>query len=262
MLQPLTTFLVDDERKSLINLKDLISDYCSCLKVIGTEQDPLKAIYEIEKKKPDVLFLDIQMPNLSGFELLKALDLPNIKVVFVTAYDEFAIKAIKVGAMDYLLKPVLIKELLDVEKKLIEQIDSDKKETKSSSQKESLDNFIGHVFAQQPSEKILIPIKNGYVIENLSNIIYLESEGNYTHIYRNEGVKILVSKPLSYFEKKLDNTSFIRVHNSYIINIFKIEKIINTSGMYLILEGNKKISVSRRKIAYVNERLSKIHKRI
>lgn len=259
---PITVFLVDDERKSLINLKDLINNYCSSLKIIGTEQDPVKAIREIEKKQPDVLFLDIQMPNINGFELLKALELPNSKVVFVTAYDEFAIKAIKVGAMDYLLKPVLIKELLEVEKKLIKQVNFNEREATDPLQKAPLDTVMEHVFAQQPPEKILIPVKNGYVIEHLSNIIYLQSEGNYTYIHRNKGNKTLVSRNLKYFEKKLDETSFIRVHNSYIINIFKIEKIINTSGMYLILEGNKKVSVSRRKIAFVNERLGRLHKKI
>ena len=233
----LKAFLVDDEKKSLRNLKNLIHQYCPKINVIGSTQSSLEAVHLIKESSPDVLFLDIEMPEINGFELLKLLgDTSKYRVIFVTAYDQFAIKAIKENALDYLLKPISIKELIQVQERLFNV-------SQPSSTKDEI-----------TKNKIVISIHEGYVVEALENILYFESESNYTTIIRKEGKDLIVSKTLKHFENELLAHQFIRIHNSFLINSIHIEKVVKHES-YLVIKGGKKITISRRRMTSVLELL-------
>ena len=233
----LKAFLVDDEKKSLSNLENLIHQYCPKIHVIGSTQSSVEAVQLIKKSSPDVLFLDIEMPEINGFELLKLLgDTSKYKVVFVTAYNQFAIKAIKENALDYLLKPISIKELMEVEERLLNV-------SKPLSTKDEI-----------VKDKIVISIHEGYVVEALENILYFQSESNYTTIIRKEGKDLVISKTLKHFENELLEHQFIRIHNSFLINSIYIEKVVKHQS-YLMMKGGKKITISRRRMASVLELL-------
>jgi len=233
----LNAFLVDDEKKSLRNLENLIHQYCPKIHVIGSTQSSLEAVRLIKELSPDVIFLDIEMPEINGFELLKLLvDTSKYKVVFVTAYDQFAIKAIKENALDYLLKPISIKELMEVEKKLLQV-------------------FKSHLTKDEVvKDKIVISIHEGYVVEALENILYFQSESNYTTIVRKVGKDLIISKTLKHFENELLNHQFIRIHNSFLIHSIYIEKVVKQES-YLVMKGGKKITISRRRMTNLLELL-------
>ncbi len=243
MSELITAFIVDDEIKSISNLKNLIHKYCSKIEVIGSVQSPIEALDLINESAPDVLFLDIEMPKINGFELLNLLgDRIHFKVVFVTAYNQFAIKAIKVNALDYLLKPISIKDLLALETKLIV---SKKADVIHASQ---LNTLMEQVFRKTPVKKLLLPSEDGHILEPLDNILYFKSENNYTNVYRCVGSVLLIAKTLKTFESQLPDNQFIRIHNSFLINISHIEKVAKHDGGYVVMKGGKKIAVSRRRM--------------
>lgn len=245
MREKLTAFLVDDEKRSTTVLEDFIKSYCHNLEVIGKSNNPMEAVAAIKENLPEVLFLDISMPQINGFELLDLVkDVVN-QVVFITAYEEFAIKAIKNNAVDYLLKPVSIKELLELEKKLID-----------NHQKNTIVND-DNTFKK---ENLVFLVNEGYVTDSVDNIIYLKSENNYTHVYRKEGKSLFISKTLKHFQNKLEENQFIRIHNSYLINIYHVKQFVK--GDYVIMSNGEKITVSRRKISVLEEKINTIFKKL
>ena len=239
----ITAYIVDDEEKSVSNLEYFLNNYCSSFKVIGTNTSSFEALSYIRSLKPKLLFLDINMPKINGFELLKLIDDIDLIVVFVTAHSEFAIKAIKNNAFDYLLKPISIKELLSLEKKIIQKI--------------SNDNNLDQPFTNQ---RIIFSLNEGHVVEDLSNITYFKSENNYTHVFREEGKKILLSKSLKHFEESLKNTQFHRVNNSFLINILHVKRIIK--GSHVEMSNGVKIEISRRRINLLNDKINLMFKKL
>lgn len=228
----LTAIIVDDELHGRENLRMIIENWCPEIRVEGTADSTVAAKLLVQGVKPDVVFLDINMPVLDGFDFLGEFDDRDFMVVFVSAYADYGIKAVKAGAVDYLLKPVNIKELKLTVKKLI---GLKKKETENTPYLEE--------------EKLVIPDTHGFNIIDLNEIIRLEAEGSYTNIYLKEGKCRMVSKTMKDFEDSLPESLFFRVHKSHIINLKCVKEYSVTDGGWVRMSDGSKVEVSRRKAA-------------
>lgn len=231
------TILIDDERKALAILKNKLERLCPNVEIIATSQNPKEGIKLIKTLKPDLVFLDIAMPELNGFEVLKQFENPDFEVVFATAFDSYAIEAIKHCAIGYLVKPVDNKDLVDAVANAEKNI-----EEKSSLQKnrQLIENLGIQTFQKK---KIIIPSVDGLEFIKIENIIHCKGEDGYTKIYLKEGKPLLSSNSIGHFHKLLESSDFYLVHKSHLINLNYIEKYLNEG--YVILTGKAKIPVSR-----------------
>jgi len=239
----LRAILVDDEENSLNALKQKIIQHCDAVEVIGTFTKPDQAIEKINLLQPDILFLDIEMPGINGFSLLKKIEHKNFDVVFVTAYDHYAIKAIRFSALDYLVKPVDVDELKATVDRAVQ-----KKNTTLPNQR--LELLLDQL--SQPKKnfsRIAIPSHEGIQFIKVDDIIYLEANANYTHIYTIQNNKYVVSRTIKDFEEILPVEIFIRIHNSYIINKDYLEKYIRGEGGQVVLSNGVVLDVAKRKKA-------------
>lgn len=240
-MKPLRAILIDDEQKGLDALKILIEKYIVSVKIVAESTKPFEAIELIENYKPEIVFLDINMPEMNGFELLEKLSWKNFNLVFTTAHQEHALKALKVNAFDYLLKPIDHEDL----KKAIDKISA-----KIENDLEDKFNFNDFSWVVQPASKskIIINSKSGIESVNVSEIVYLESKSNYTHIHLQDSKTILTSKTLKEFEDQLcvSGFDFMRVHNSFVINLTKVARYVK-SDECVILAGDLKIPLSKSK---------------
>lgn len=228
----LNVILIDDEPKAIKSLEWEITNFCEGVEIDATFTSPKKAIGYLEKHEPDCVFLDIEMPEMDGFQFLDHFHQRNFNVVFITAYDQYAITAIKKNALDYLLKPIDSDDLVaTVEKLKIE------KSSQDALEKSLMFNS---------TKRIAIPVDGRLLFLTTDEIIYCESDGNYCKIHLSEGKPIFVSKKLKDIQQLLPTSSFYRVHNSYIINLTKVREYLKTDG-YVILENQKEIPVSRNK---------------
>jgi two-component system LytT family response regulator len=202
-------------------------------------QNIAEAVEAVAVHSPQVVFLDIQLQRETGFDLLTKLKEINFEVIFTTAYTEYAIKAFKFSAIDYLLKPIdideLIKAVAKVEKRVTNNMTSRLTELVQNLKRESPENF-----------KIALPTLEGLVFVNVKDIIYCEASSNYTKIYTSDE-KYLVSKTLKEYDELLSDHNFFRIHNSYLININSIKKYVKGEGGYVVLNNNVSLDVSKRK---------------
>ena len=230
--------IVDDEKHAIITLEHLLKKFEE-VEILATIQDSRKAKDLIEELKPDLLFLDIEMPNLNGFELLAQFETMDFKVIFTTAYDQYAIKALKINALDYLLKPIDKDELRTaVDKYLNDQIFT------SQEQISHLNQFK----TNQMSETLALSTSKGLIFIKIKDIMYFEADGSYTHVIMSNGEKHLVSKSLTNFEEVLiDNPLFFRSHKSNLVNLNFIKQYIRGEGGELIMVNDKSIVLSRNK---------------
>ena len=238
----ISTILIDDEQDSLQSLELDIKAYCPQINVLTTCQYPEQGIKMIKSLQPDLIFLDIGMPGMNGFELLQQFDNINFDVIFVTAFDEYAIKAFEFNAIDYLLKPVM-------ESKLVAAIDKVVQRQEHIFGEEKLSALLTNIQMQQGVglENIALPIGEGYEFVHFSQIVYLQADNNYTWVHLQDGKKHLVSKTLKDMEKMFSGAHFYRVHKSYFVNLNMISKYIRGNGGFLIMSNNDKITVSRQK---------------
>lgn len=236
----INALLIDDEIDALEVLEKKIELYCPSVEVIGKVDTAKEAIKAINKLNPDVVFLDIEMPWMNGFELLESFgeDL-NFLVVFVTAYDQYAVKAFKVRAIDYLLKPVDKDDLIACVQRL-------ENETKPMNQ-EDLTNLNKEINYPHRSNRLFVNSMEGIEIITLEEIVYCQAASNYTYIHTTAGKKVIASKSLSEIEKSLDQNHFIRIHKSYTANIKLARKFSNSDGGMLIFNNGIELPVSRRK---------------
>lgn len=221
------TILVDDERLALVGLTKLIERNCPSIEIIGTASTFVDALKLINEKEPDLVFLDIEMPHANGFELLEALSFTNFKLIFTTAYADYAIKAIKAKADDYLLKPIDSDELMAAVEKLNPKDDS----------KEII---------EKEEDKLVINTQDNVYYISFNDILYLKSDGNYTIIQIENGKSITVSQTLKRLEEKLNEQQFARVHHSYVVNKNKIFEF-NKTNLKITLSDGYQIPVSIRK---------------
>lgn len=237
----LRAILVDDEENALNALRQKIIQHCCEVEVLAACTMPDEAMEAINQLRPDILFLDIEMPGTNGFNFLKKLEYKNVEVIFVTAYDHYAIKAIRFSALDYLVKPVDVDELKIAVDRAI-----GKKNTSMPNQRLQL--LLDHL--EQPKRnfnKIAIPSHEGVQFIKVGDIIYLEANVNYTHIYTSGNHKYIVSRTIKDFEELLPPDTFIRIHNSHIINKDYLEKYIRGEGGQVVLSNGAVLDVAKRK---------------
>lgn len=229
--------VVDDEINARENLQYLLKEFCKEIEVVSEASNVDEAVKVIEKNKPQIVFLDIEMPQKNGFQLLNEFPEINFQIIFVTAYDMYAIKAFEVAAIDYLLKPIDIdrlKESVNKAKKIIDQ-----NINTSLSRLELLKENKKEV------KRIAIPYKSDYAILNIEDVLCIEADRMYSVIYTNKSKKYTVAKKLSYYEKLLcENGNFIRIHRSWIVNTNEID-IYSKKEKEVTLNNQTKISVSK-----------------
>jgi two-component system, LytTR family, response regulator len=231
--------LVDDETNSLEMMEWLLKTYCPEVKVEAMCNSAELGIAAIHKYKPDVVFLDIEMPHMNGFDMLEQFDRLFFDVVFCTAYDQFAIKAFKYSALNYLLKPVDPDDL----KESIRRIE-EKRAVPTREQIELLLQNVKNV-NRATVARIALTTNDGMIFVSTQDIIYCEAESNYTAIVLAGGKKIMVSKVLKDIDEALAGPDFFRVHNSFLININHIKKFVRGEGGYVIMDNDANISISR-----------------
>lgn len=232
----LQAILIDDEQASLDLLGYDISLYCPDLQVLDTFTNPAEAFLFLQRNSIDVLFLDISMPGCNGFEFLSKFRKIEFEVIFVTAYEEYALRAFDFYAVDYLLKPTEPEKLI----RAIERIKSKQERNRDFERFESL--FKNLTISK--SSTLAIPTFDGFEMIDLQDLVYLQADGNYTEL-KMKTKKILVSKTLGDFEKILTSELFLRIHNSYIINIQEVRKYIKGDGGLLNMSNGDQLPVSR-----------------
>ncbi len=233
--------IIDDELHSCESLEMLVQRYCDSVEVLGTFTDPRLAVDKIPELRPDLLFLDILMPSMTGFDFLERIAPPIPQVIFVTAHDEYALKAIKSSALDYLLKPVDIDELQAAVRK------ADRIREKGSTERQ-LSLLREHLSALQAAPKrIALSTLEGLQFVETKLIVRCEAEGNYTNVYLLDKSKVTVSRSLIEFEKLLGDFHFSRVHNSHLINVNHIVQYHRGDGGYLLMADGATVDVSRRR---------------
>lgn len=234
--------IIDDEQNNLDNLGFLVNTYCPEVTVLGTAPNVDKGLLLIADTKPDLLFLDIQMPGKSGFDLLKALPDRDMEIVFVTAHDQYGIQAIKFSAIDYLLKPVDVSELKAAVGKVVGRLRS----KKHNSQLENLLGIIGKR-VDKSEHRIALPSQRETRLVTVSDIVRCESSNNYSSFFLTNGEEILVSKPIYEYEELLDDYGFIRCHQSHLVNGKHIVSLLKEDSGYLILSNGQKVPISRQR---------------
>ncbi len=235
-----TAVIIDDETKGRLALSEKIKEYCPAVQVVAEAANAKEGIAAIEKHHPQIVFLDIEMPGMNGFDMLNQLPEKNFHLIFTTAYNQYAIKAIKYSAFDYLLKPVDIEELKSSINNIIAKEPAQTKE-----QLDLLQHNISH--PKKVLNKLAIPTADGLLFYNLEDIVYLEAHSNYTNLHFNGKPKILASKTLKDFEELLPTDIFYRPHHSFIINLNYIKRYIRGDGGQIELQTGAFIDVSRRK---------------
>ncbi len=247
----LTALLIDDESLALSSLERLLKKHCPEIKIVGQTQNPKEGLGLMEELQPDILFLDIAMPRMDGFSFLRAIPNLRAKVIFTTAFDEYAVQAFKEEAIDYLLKPIDKDELIQAVKKA-EHI------LKAALSEDKLHRLFDRFqLSNAPNKKIGLPTMEGLYFVRVEDISHCKSDGNYTEICLSNGEKILISRQIQFMEEQLNPTQFIRVHRSYVVNLDFIKKYIRGRGGTIILESGEEIPVSSRRKGDFLDRLGK-----
>lgn len=237
----LKAILIDDEESSLSALKEKLLVHCPQVNIMALCDNAAKGIEAIDNLHPDIVFLDIEMPVMNGFVMLQQLTYKNFELIFTTAYDHYAIRAIRYSALDYLVKPVEIEEL----KAAVHKAEEKRNHSYPNPQIELLVEQL--VNKKNPFSRIAIPATEGLQFIKVEDIIYLEASVNYTHIYTEGRKKFIVSRTLKDFEDMLPPETFLRIHNSYIINKNFAEKYIRGEGGQVVLSNGTTLDVAKRK---------------
>ncbi len=247
----LKALIVDDEFNARNNLKILIDEFCPELKIIGLVESAEEARIIIEKEKPDVVFLDIAMPKEDGFSLLKSYKNRDFSVVFTTAYNEYALKAFKENAIDYLEKPISIDDLQKAVQKVMKVHGSNEQRTPAE-----LSELVDEAM-EGKNDRISIPTRDGYVIIRNTDIIHLEASDNYTMIYLIDGSRHLSSKNIKVYEENLNQEVFFRTHKSHIINVeHHLKEFSRSEGNMAVLTNGINVPIARRKMSNFLSRIN------
>jgi len=246
------TLIIEDEQKSRELLAAMIQTHCPDLEIIGQGSDVQEGVDLIKNLMPDLVFLDISMPNGTGFEVLEKVSDMHFELIFATASDQYALKAIKFSACDYLLKPIDTEELKIA-------VDKVKKKKKSNTGMDNLQFLIEHLKRSDENfQKITLPTGNAYEIVNIKDIIRCEADGSYTTFYLSDKRKLVISAGLKHYEELLPEIDFIRVHHHHLINMNHVLRFLKEDGGYAIMTDDSKIEISRRKKEAFMERLNRI----
>ncbi|MDQ3111110.1 MAG: LytTR family DNA-binding domain-containing protein [Bacteroidota bacterium] len=237
----LKAVIIDDEPSGIIALQLLIDEHISQVKVVTSTTSPIEGISVIENYKPDIVFLDISMPGISGFALLKQLKHKNFNLIFTTAHQEYAIEAIRHDASDYLLKPIDYDDLRNCIDKIIAERNSPKIQDKPA-----FSNVIG------------LSVKDGILFIKSADIIRLEASGSYTTFFLDNKVKQVASKGLKEYESQLNPAVFYRCHNSHVVNLKKVVKFITNNGFLAQMTDGSTAEIARKNKDQFLERLKSI----
>jgi two-component system, LytTR family, response regulator len=236
----LNCMILDDESGNVQLLKNMLSLHCPQLTIIAAETDARKGIALIKELQPELLFLDVEMPYLNGFETLKNLEPVNFEVIFVTAYSQYAVEAFDVHATGFITKPVNTEKLVAAVQTATQRIEQ-------KSINKNLFSLLELNSKQASPQKIPLSTTTGLVFVKITDIMYCESSGNYTNFFMHDGKNILVSRQLGEYEKLLPDTDFIRIHDKYILNLSFIKEYIKGNGGEVILENGKELPVASRR---------------
>lgn len=239
----LKAIIVDDEEAGVESLELLLKRYCKQVQVIAKANSVKEAEEMINAAPPDIIFLDIAMPFANGFELLKKIKHKNFSVVFTTAYNEYALKAIKHNALDYLLKPIDSDELVEAVKKCEE------KKNSGSPDMQKIENLVAALTQSNKAQKLPVPTLEEIMYIDIDDILRMEADSNYTHIFLTDKQKLTSSKTLKEYEQMLAGQKFFRVHKTHIINLGYVRKYIKGEGGYVVMADGASVEVSRQKKA-------------
>jgi two-component system LytT family response regulator len=241
MTEALTAIIVDDEPNSLNALKNKLGRYCPEICLIAECTSPEEGIREINDRHPDIVFLDVEMPRMNGFVLLQQLANRDFELIFTTAYDQYAIEAIRASALDYLVKPVEVEELKA-------SVDRALRKRHLPAGAVRIETLLHNLVTEnRGARRIAIPSMEGFQLVDTDSIQYLEAFSNYTILYIQGNQKVTVSRTLKDFEELLPAAVFIRIHHSYIINKNQVSKYIKGEGGQVVMTNGKVLDVARRK---------------
>ena len=248
----LKALLVDDESNNLTSLEFLLHHDCKGIEVAGKAQSAVEAREWLESHFADVIFLDINMPGENGFQFLNSLESQNFKIIFVTAYNEYALQAIKASAVDYLLKPVNIDEL----QKAVDKVKRSLNNPAALEQNQALLEYLLEIVKKKlPPKKIALPQLGSISFIEVDDMVSLQADSNYTIIHMKDMQKLVISKTLKDFEELLDENQFARIHKSYIVNLKYIKQYSTTDGGIVKMSDGNQWSISRRQLDLFLEKM-------
>ncbi|MEO8147668.1 MAG: LytTR family DNA-binding domain-containing protein [Bacteroidia bacterium] len=242
--------IIDDEVNCIEMLEWLLKTYCPNVTIDAMCDSGEKGIEAINKHKPDVVFLDIEMPRMNGFDMLEKFDKLFFDVIFTTAYDKFAVKAFRYSALSYLLKPVDPEDLQATLKKI--------EEKKNVPSRDQLTMLLENIKELKPTtQRIALTTSDGMIFVDTKDIMYCGAESNYTNVKMANGTKVLVAKTLKDIDETLSGNDFYRIHNSFLINLNHIKKFVRGDGGYVLMNDGEQITISRSRREEFFEKFSK-----
>ena len=234
-----TAILIDDEPGALAVMQLLLQKHCIQVNIIGKTSNSVDAVAMIKDKKPDIVFLDIEMPYLNGFQVLEQLEDFDFHLIFTTAYDQYAVQAFRYSAIDYLLKPIVAEDLTNAMARL------EMRNKGNREQVQALEQNMQSVRNQQFPDRITLPHTRGYIFQKTADIIYCEAHNTYTKFFIEGKEPLLISKPLGDVEEILGIGPFFRTHRQYLVNIQKITELLRTDGGFLLMSNGQEIPIVR-----------------
>jgi two-component system LytT family response regulator len=239
MNNKLITLIIDDEPDAVEFISSIIGEYCPDLAVTGKAHNIKDGIQLIKEIKPDLVFLDVEMPNGTGFDLLTHFPDKDFEVIFITAFNHYAIKAIKFSAVDYILKPINIKEFIEAVNRVVH-----KRTTSSFRDNENFEALLENIKTAHPT-RLVIPTSDGREYLNPKEIIRIEADRSYSWFYLSDKRKILVSKHLKEFQDLLSDRNYFRPHNSHLINLDYVKKFVRIDGGFIVMTDGSQVPISR-----------------
>jgi two-component system, LytTR family, response regulator len=232
--------IIDDEQNCVESLAFDIGKYCPEVVIVAACTSPKQGLIAIQQLKPDLVFLDVQMPWMNGFEMLEVLGPVHFAIIFTTAFDQFAARAFRISAVDYLLKPVDANDLKEAVKKAAGEISL-------KTGRAQIDNLLHNINKPEEKQRIAFSGRDGYEFIEASSIVYAQAEGAYTHVFLTDKRKLVISKTLSDVEEMLPEKHFQRIHHSIVVNIDHVTHFFKTDGGYVVLHTGEKLAVSKSK---------------
>ncbi|MGZ5287458.1 MAG: LytR/AlgR family response regulator transcription factor [Flavisolibacter sp.] len=242
------SIIIDDEPQNAVILKSDLERHCTHVNVVSVCHSAKEGILAIKREKPDLVFLDIEMPWMNGFEMLEVIGEISFNIIFTTAYDQFAAKAFRISAVDYLLKPIDANDLKAAVKKAEEKIQLQHGQA-------NIENLLQNIKQPSSHHRIALPYKDGYEFVEVGLIIYCHAEGAYTRVFLQNKKIILVSKSLGDIEELLPVSLFQRIHHSTVVNIDYVTHFVRSDGGYVKMKTGEELAVSKSKKESMMERL-------
>ncbi|HOZ86043.1 MAG TPA: LytTR family DNA-binding domain-containing protein [Niabella sp.] len=245
------TIIIDDEQNCIDSLAFDLRKHCPAIEIVDTCISSKQGIHSIKNHHPELVFLDVQMPWMTGFEMLDMLGKIDFAIIFTTAYDQFASKAFRLSAIDYLLKPIELNELKEAVNKASEKIIQKLGQS-------NIDNLLHNINQSEVNHRVAFASREGYEFIEISSIEFAQAEGAYTHVFLQSKRKLVISKTLSDIEEMLPTKIFQRIHHSTLVNLKHVKHFVKSDGGYVIMDCGEKLSVSKSKKDDLTQRLGLI----